>query len=191
MKRIVSLLFIFIIFALKVQADVVDLLDSVSVEIEQKGDNPSVAKDKAIEIAARFAFKDALMMQLDCHAKIDSITNDQISNCLYEYVIENEKYSASVYIAKITYQFNYRLVAQLLRNQGISFSEKIVENSEKPQKKNVNKQRILMRTEDFINAISKKTDFDYRIEKIAKKRIILNINSEKLLNIKVPYLILK
>ena len=188
MKQIVSLLFFLIILALDARIDEVDLLDSVCVEIEQKGDNPSVAKDKAIKIASRFAFEDALASQLDCNAKITSITDNQISNCLYEYVIEDEKYSASIYIAKITYRFNYHLVAGLLRNHGINFSEKVVEKSEKPQKKNVQKQKILMKTDDFMSSVSIKSNLEYRIEKIAKKRIILNADTEKLDDIKAPYL---
>ena len=191
MKRIVSLLFFLIISALDARNGEVDLLDSVCVEIEQKGDNPSVAKDKAIKIAARFAFEDALDTQLNCHAKTTSITDNQISNCLYEYVIEDEKYSASIYIAKITYRFNYRLVAGLLRTRGINFSEKIVKKSETPQKKNVPTQKILMRTDDFMNSISKKSNLEYRIEKIAKKRMILNADPEKLDAMKAPYLKLK
>ena len=190
MKRIVSFLFFLIIAALDARVSGIDLLDSVSVEIEQKGDNPTVAKDKALKIAARFAFEDALATQLDCQIKTGSITDNQISNCIYEYDIEDEKYSASIYIAKITYRFNYRMVAELLRNRGISFAEKVVAQPEKAQKKNVRKQKILMRTDDFINAVSK-SNFDYRVEKISKKRIILNADSEKLDSMKAPYLKLK
>ena len=107
--RFAFLFLISFVVLFDIQAE--ELLEPVCIEIEQKGENASVAKKEALEIALKFALKDAIADQLNCSEKlVDGISKKQIASCLYEYVVENEKYSDSIYIAKISYKFKRKNV---------------------------------------------------------------------------------
>ena len=162
----------------EVSANTEKLFDPVSIEIEQKGANPSAAKKKALDAALRFAFKDILETQLNCDKKTaDSVKNKQIADCLYEYEIENEKFSDSLYIAKISYRFNRDSVETLLKKNGAT---SINSDSEKKNFKKQAVRKILLRTKDFTDRIACVKDFQYNTENISGKRVIISTDDENL-----------
>ena len=66
--RFAFLFLISFVVLFDIQAE--ELLEPVCIEIEQKGENASVAKKEALEIALKFALKDAIADQLNCSEKL-------------------------------------------------------------------------------------------------------------------------
>lgn len=192
--RFAFLFLISFVVLFDIQAE--ELLEPVCIEIEQKGENASVAKKEALEIALKFALKDAIADQLNCSEKlVDGISKKQIASCLYEYVVENEKYSDSVYIAKISYKFKKKNIIAILKDLDIEVKEKITKEKEADQVRKIKKRhKLLISTSDFKNYVLGRKNFFFDIEKISKERVLIVVDNngmEKMKDIPITYQKLK
>jgi hypothetical protein len=91
------------------------------VEVKQKASNAIGAKQKALASAFRFAFLELLKDQLgieagDAENISRKVSNDQLSDCVYDYSVEHEKYSDSFYIAELSCRFSKKNIAILLES---------------------------------------------------------------------------
>lgn len=90
------------------------------IEVKRQDKNSLLAKQKALSIASRTAFSRLIAEELNLNEKImDSISDKQISDCIYDYSIEHEKHSDSFYIAELSYRFDKMSVSKLLKTRGI------------------------------------------------------------------------
>ena len=192
--RFAFLFLISFVVLFDIQAE--ELLEPVCIEIEQKGENASVAKKEALEIALKFALKDAIADQLNCSEKlVDGISKKQIASCLYEYVVENEKYSDSIYIAKISYKFKRKNVIAILKDLNVEIEEEIVKEKKTDQVQKIKKQhKLLVSMSDFKNYVLGRKNLFFDIEKISGERVLIVVDDngmEKMKDIPIKYKKLK
>lgn len=115
-----------------------------NIEVKQKDRNSLLAKQRALSVASRMAFAKVISQELNLDESVmDSISDNKIANCIYDYSIENEKHSDSFYIAELSYRFDKSLVGALLKKSGIKCD---IEN-EKQDKQNI---ELVVRIEDYI-----------------------------------------
>ena len=192
--RFAFLFLISFVVLFDIQAE--EQLEPVCIEIEQKGENASVAKKEALEIALKFALKDAIADQLNCSEKlVDGISKKQIASCLYEYVVENEKYSDSIYIAKISYKFKRKNVIAILKDLNVEIEEEIVKEKKTDQVQKIKKQhKLLVSMSDFKNYVLGRKNLFFDIEKISGERVLIVVDDngmEKMKDIPIKYKKLK
>jgi hypothetical protein len=90
---------------------------------------------------------------------------------LYDYSIDQEKFSDSVYIVRISYRFFKKKTALLLRSYGITIDFK--DEEEKVMK-------IAVYLEDFLKHAEKMHDMKVDVEKFSDERVIFRISKRRL-----------
>jgi len=138
------------------------------MEIKEEGKNSLAAKQKALIKTARSAFKKIL--DKDKSAIVSSISDRQIQNCIYDYSIDQEKFSDSVYIGRISYRFSKKKVASLLSPLGIK-----IELEEEPN--NFIKLAIYM--QDFMVNIKKLRELKIIVERFSSEKMIFRIEKNR------------
>lgn len=132
-----------------------EVLATNSVKIKRSGRNSLIAKEKALSVAARRAFSSLLHDHVADFVDLgdelettsapmlkDSIFSDrEISNCVYDYSIENEKHSEFIYICEVRYRFDSKRVVSLLRKHGLKC------RLDEPNNSSI---RVAVYTRDFI-----------------------------------------
>lgn len=144
-------------------ADESRVLATDSIEIKQQSKNSLLAKEQALSIAMRKAFADLLKNRLEISETLPHFSEKEISDCVYDCSIENEKHSESTYICEVTYRFDESKVADLLNKHGIPY---------KTEKKPASNTKIAIYTDDFIKNSNK---LDCVVEKFSSERVILTI----------------
>ncbi|MDR1561288.1 MAG: hypothetical protein LBS23_02955 [Holosporaceae bacterium] len=143
------------------------------IEIKQKDRNSLAAKQKVLLMAVRSAFKKLIAEKLNKDAEIaEKMSHQQIQDCIYDYSIENEKYSDSFYIAELTYRFSKKKVAKLLEYYGID-----VDLEDADDQKRV---KLAIYTGDFLKHATKLNNLDVSVELFSEKRAIFNIDESKI-----------
>lgn len=172
---------------------VAEILATDSIQIKQIGRNSLIAKEKALTIAARKAFSSLLSEHkadliyekeingraLDGadHQKPENIQNSdtsilsdqEISNCIYDYSIENEKYSKSVYICEVRYRFDVGRVIFFLTKHGIE-----CRSNEMDRDLGI---KVAVFTRDFIKNIRKLREKDWVIQKYSSEYVVIFIRN--------------
>jgi hypothetical protein len=142
------------------------------IEVKQSGSNSFVAKQKALSKAMLLAFEKIIETNLKKKAlSANSVSLQQIQNCLYDYSIDQEKFSDSVYICRISYRFLKKKVAFLLRSYGITID--FEDEEEKTTK-------IAVYLEDFLKCAGKMRDMKVDVESFSEERVVFRINKKKL-----------
>ena len=108
----------------------------------------------------------------------DEVPEKNIQDCLYDYSIDQEKFSGTTYIARFSFRFSKDAVTKLLRQHNAIETEKVKSDAE----------LIAIYTQDY----SAKYDLlkDYKVVVFSPKRMILEIPSIELksfLDSKVAY----
>lgn len=98
------------------------ILNVEGINIRQSAKNSLLAKEKALEGAMRCAFNRIARSTFFCNPPED-ILGQEISDCVMDYSIENEKFSAVFYSAKVSFSFYRKNVAKLLKKYGQRISQ--------------------------------------------------------------------
>jgi hypothetical protein len=139
-------------------------LESKNVKVKQEGRNSLEAKQTALRLANRLAFSKVLNMELKA---IGSISDGEIQNCIYDYSIEREKFSASVYIGEFFHRFSKSRVSSLLKSRGIHVD---FQNEED----NVVKLAVYLK--DFIRQNNELNKLKVIVEKFSDTKVVFSIN---------------
>lgn len=160
-----------------------EILATDSVEVKQSGRNSLVAKEKALSIAARKAFTSLLrdhetdlVDPEDESGRVAAVlplkdltfSDREISDCVYDYSIENEKRSESVYICEVRYRFDSKQVVLLLQKHGVKCRSNGLENS------NI---KVVIYTEDFIRNSSRLYTKNCVVQKYSSEYVVLFIKN--------------
>jgi hypothetical protein len=141
------------------------------IEIKQIGKNSLIAKQRALSEAMLSAFKKALAEELRDKSVAVSIPPNKIRDCVYDYSIDQEKVSDSVYIGKFSYRFSKKKVASLLRSHGINI------NIDDEEGKKV---ELAVYLDDFLQYAPKLRDMGASVYRFSDKRVVFCINKNRL-----------
>jgi hypothetical protein len=139
-------------------------LESKNVKVKQEGRNSLEAKQAALRRANRLAFSKVLNLELKA---IESFSDGEIQNCIYDYSIEREKFSASVYIGEFFYRFSKSRVSSLLKSRGIRVD---FQNEEDRVVK------LAVYLNDFISQSKRLNELNVIIEKFSDTKVVFSIN---------------
>jgi hypothetical protein len=168
MKRFLFLLFA-VSFYINADSKYFEIPD---IEVKQNGSNPWIAKQKALSKSMLSAFEKIIEAALKKKTQTaGSIPLQQIRSCLYDYSIDQEKFSDSVYIARISYRFLKKKVAFLLRSYGITIN--FEDEDEKMTK-------LAVYLSDFVTHARKMHDMKVDVEKFSDERVVFRISKERL-----------
>jgi hypothetical protein len=146
------------------------LLSVENIEIKQKGKNSLIAKQVALQTAIDRAFYKLLTDKLNIsNAENLHILKQEINDCLYDYSIEQEKYSESVYIAELSCRFDKKHMAKLFCKYGIVCPEMTLESTDS---KNA---EIVVRTDDFIANFQELKKFNCFVKRFSGEKVIFMI----------------
>ncbi|MDR1334095.1 MAG: hypothetical protein LBJ71_02660 [Holosporaceae bacterium] len=166
--------FLFLLLAVGFSVDASSKYFEVDdIEIKQSGKNSLIAKQIALSSAMLSAFKKALAEELRDKSIVASISLRQIRDCVYDYSIDQEKVSDSVYIGKFSYRFSKKKVASLLRSYGVNI--KIEDEEEK-------KVKLAVYRNDFLRHASKLRELGARVKQFSDERVVFCINKDRLAN---------
>ncbi|MDR1236590.1 MAG: hypothetical protein LBJ96_06330 [Holosporaceae bacterium] len=142
------------------------------IEVKQSGKNSLIAKQKALSQAMLSAFRK--VVKNNCGKEIsvaDSISAQAIKNCIYDYSIDQEKSSDSVYIGKFSYRFLKKKVAALLLKHGIKIDFE-------DEERNVVKLAVYL--EDFLQHTKELYNLKIDVENFSDERVVFCINKNSL-----------
>jgi predicted XRE-type DNA-binding protein len=146
-----------------------DYFEISDIEVKQKGNNSLIAKQNALHQAMNLAFQKMIKMELkENFSSINSISNQQIQDCLYDYSIDQEKFSDFFYIGKFSYRFSKSKVISLLKRCGINIDLK-------DEIKTVN---LSVYLRDFILHEKKLREMKIIVKKFSHDRIVFSLNRE-------------
>ena len=162
MKRF---LFLLGFFSLNLFGDT-GYLEVGEITVKTSDRNSLSAKQKALEISAKKAFDKLIDINFPEADRLKGkLSHSQIRNCVYDYSIEQEKFSGKTYIAEFSFRFSEDTVLKTLRSQGIL----------EPEKK-VKKLRVAIYREDYLR--NPEIFKNVSVHLFSKKKIILNISPE-------------
>jgi hypothetical protein len=143
------------------------------IEVKQKDKNSFVAKQKALYVAARFAFRKLISKILKEDVKIaEKILQKQIQDCVYDYSIDQEKYSNSFYIAEFSYRFSKRKTANLLRDYGVN-----IDLQEESSLKTI---KLIVYAKDFLKHANKLKNLNVSTELFSGEKVIFSIDERNI-----------
>ncbi|MDR2681747.1 MAG: hypothetical protein LBB29_01720 [Holosporaceae bacterium] len=158
------------------------------VNVRQKGENSVEAKEKALFKASRLSFAKILKDHFGLDKKVaDSMTSQQISECISGYSVQHEKQSDSYYIAELSYKFDRESIENLLTTQGLLQRSSDVSKGGKNGKKS-NDIVLLLSLNDFMGNIHQLKHTKYKVHKFSNAVVelsmgILYLNDIKTLGI--------
>ncbi|MDR1375429.1 MAG: hypothetical protein LBJ45_01275 [Holosporaceae bacterium] len=143
------------------------------VKIKQSDENSFYAKQKALANALRSAFRKLVVEKLNADSQIaEKISNAQIQECIYDYSIENEKYSDSFYIAELSYRFSREKVSLLLESRGVILNV--------PKKNYSEKIKIVLRSRDFLQNIAMLRKLDFFVELFSGEKVVFSMDKKNI-----------
>ncbi|MDR2158062.1 MAG: hypothetical protein LBO02_01955 [Holosporaceae bacterium] len=143
------------------------------IEVKQRGGNSLIAKQNALHRAVRSAFKKIVEIQTaGKFSSFESISHQQIQNCVYDYSIDQEKFSDSVYIGRISYRFYKSKIAALLKPYGANIDVGESENKSEMA-------RFAVYLKDFIRHAKSLRDLNVTVEKFSNDRVIFGIKKKR------------
>ncbi|MBR1735214.1 MAG: hypothetical protein IJ730_07240 [Alphaproteobacteria bacterium] len=153
-------------------ADEGRILVADSVKVKQTSKNSLLAKEQALNIARKKAFFNLLKnrLEINVNSSVSAISAKEISDCVYDYSIDQEKHSASIYICEVSYRFDEDKVLAVLDKYGVYYQGKKTDQS-----KNKNCLRLALYTTDYIKLVAK--NFDCVVEKFTSRFVIVRIKN--------------
>lgn len=95
------------------------------IEVKQTARDSLSAKQAALSISLRKAFAEMLATEFrTVKINLKGVSAKCLQKCIFDYSIEYEKTSDSVYIGRFTYRFSKREVVNFLRERGIKVDAK-------------------------------------------------------------------
>ncbi|MDR0556213.1 MAG: hypothetical protein LBG20_04410 [Holosporaceae bacterium] len=154
-------LFLFFLVIFNVGASFFEIRN---VEVKEEGVNSLEAKNRALNVAIRHAFRRVVDEYFG--VKIPPrVSIHQIQNCLYDYSIDQEKCSDRCYIASISHRFHRYKIMSLLRERGVN----VVLEEEKTCTRNA---RLAVRLHDFLRHTKRLRDLEVTVENFSNRRVV-------------------
>lgn len=177
MKRFLVLL-LFCLFNFDVSAGVSCLeVNGVTVKVTDR--NSLAAKQKALSNSINRAWNRMLDSYFPEAVSLkNQLTEEKIQDCIYDYSVDQEKFSGKTYIAKFSFRFSKESVQKILRNHNI------VGYEEKKSDANT----VAIYTQDYVNNYEKFKDC--KVVLFSPKRMILEIPAESwpnLINLRLAF----
>jgi hypothetical protein len=165
MKRLLFLLFAlsFYVFA---DSEYFEIKD---VEVKQESKNSLVAKEEALRKAARLAFKEIIESEAK-PLSVESVSDHKIQDCVYDYSIEQEKFSESFYIGRISYRFSKHRVASLLKSFGL--------DADFGKNENEKFVRLAIHPKAFLYCANELKKLKVVVERFSNERVVFRIDKE-------------
>lgn len=144
-------------------------LEVNGVTTRATGSNSLVAKQKALSNSTNRAFNQMLDSYFPEAVSLKNrIRERKIQNCVYDYSVDQEKFSGKTYIAKFSFRFSKEAVQKILREY------KIAGHEEKKSKKTT----VAIYTRDYLNNYGRLRDC--KVVLFSPKRMILEIPANEL-----------
>ncbi|MDR2681675.1 MAG: hypothetical protein LBB29_01345 [Holosporaceae bacterium] len=147
-----------------------------NIEVKKSDRNSLIAKQRALSAALRIAFSRLLSERLKVSggaSVASSFSERQINDCVYDYSIDQEKYSESFYIGEFSYRFCKLRVAELFRERGIK-----CDSFDIPKKVSVIK--LVTYISDFVTNINRLKKFGCSVERFSGEKIIFTIRKNSI-----------
>ncbi|MCR4623755.1 MAG: hypothetical protein K5780_03820 [Alphaproteobacteria bacterium] len=120
MKRFLFLL-LFCSFSVWAKGSYLEVSGVTTKEVDK---DSLAAKQKALSSSANKAFNRLLDSYFPEAVSLkNKILGSEIQNCVYDYSIDQEKFSGKTYIARFSFRFSKKAVKNILRNHNISSYE--------------------------------------------------------------------
>jgi hypothetical protein len=143
------------------------------IRVKQSDKNSFSAKQNALLKAAKLAFLKLAKKKLNLDAQIvEKVPNNKIQECIYDYSIENEKYSDSFYIAELSYRFSREKISLLLKDYGVIL--------EVPENSTPEEITIVLRTSDFLQSEIKLRELEPLVKSFSSDRVIFNMDRKNM-----------
>lgn len=131
--------------------------------------NSLIAKQKVLSISAQRAFNKLIDIYFpQAESLKDKVKEGKIQKCIYDYSIDQEKFSGKVYIAKTSYRFSRDKVVKLFRSHNILIGET----------KKSKKIKIAFYTDDYLSNVSAFDDCNILV--FSPKKIVAEVSEENL-----------
>lgn len=145
-------------------------LEISGVTTKEVGRDSLAAKQKALSNSTNKAFNRLLDSYFPEAVSLkNKIRGSEIQNCVYDYSIDQEKFSGKTYIARFSFRFSKKAVKKLLRDHNIS-------NYEEEGKSKTN--TIALYTQDYLDNYTQLQV--YKVILFSPRRIVLEIPVNKL-----------
>ncbi|GHT93266.1 hypothetical protein FACS1894122_08230 [Alphaproteobacteria bacterium] len=153
------------------------VLKPASVSVKQSGKNSVEAKNIALVRAARLSFEKMLKEYYSLEKKSASgISDKQISECISDYSMENEKQSDSYYIAKLSYRFSKEAVDDVLANRGLLSANRY--------RAALREITIIVSMHDFMKNIEHFKNIKHKICRFSREIVVMKLAAKYLSSIK-------
>lgn len=144
-------------------------LEVSGVTTKEVGKDSLAAKQKALSNSTNKAFNRLLDSYFPEAVSLkNKIQERKIQDCIYDYSIDQEKFSGKTYIARFSFRFSKKAVQKILRNHNISNYE------EKKPKTNT----FVLYTQDYLDNYVQLQGC--KVILFSPKRIVLEIPASKL-----------
>lgn len=160
--------FVFLIFiSFNVFADD-SYLEVSGVTVKMTAKDSLTAKQRAVSTSYHKAFGKLIASYFpDAKSVQNKVSEKAIQDCVYDYSIDQEKFSGKVYIAQFSFRFDRDKVLRVLRGYNI-------ESTEYRKSSSVD---IAVYTQDYLDFYSQLRQ--YRVILFSPKRIILKVPSDE------------
>ncbi|MDR2107302.1 MAG: hypothetical protein LBO73_02155 [Holosporaceae bacterium] len=156
------------------------------IEVKQRGKNSVAAKQSALDAALHQAFRKALGVVSDVLPRSALQTPvRQIQDCLYDYSVDQEKFSDSVYIGRISYRFRRDRLVSLLKSLGVEAD--VGDDGEGEKDTSV---KLAVHLEDFILNSNALREMNAVVEKFSDDKIMFRLNQGRIddfLKLRIKY----
>ena len=144
-------------------------LEISGVTTKEVGKDSLAAKQKALSNSTNKAFNRLLDSYFPEAVSLkNSIRGSEIQDCVYDYSIDQEKFSGKTYIARFSFRFSKKAVKKILKNHNISSHE------ERKSKTNT----VALHTQDYLDNYAQLRG--YKVILFSPRRIVLEIPVNKL-----------
>lgn len=144
-------------------------LEVSGVTVKMTAKDSLTAKQKAVSTSYYKAFGKMLASYFPDAKMIQSkVSEEKIQNCVYDYSIDQEKFSGRVYIAKFSFRFDRDKVVNVLREYNI-------ESAEYQKSKDVN---ICVYTQDYLESYGQLRQ--YQVVLFSGRRMVLKVPLEEI-----------
>jgi len=156
-------LFLLLFFSFSIFAES-PYLEVSGVTTKETDKDSLAAKQKALSKSTNKAFNRLLESYFPEAVSLkDKIRKKEIQKCVYDYSIDQEKFSGKTYIAKFSFRFSKKDVQKILRGHNIA------EYKEKKSEKNT----VVLRTKDYLSNYIRLRK--YKVILFSPKRMLLEI----------------
>lgn len=139
------------------------------IEVKQVDDDGNKAKQKALGVSIKKAF-DTLLSNEFPQIRVTSadFTVNHIQNSVYDYAIDFEKVSDTVYIGRFTYRFFRDKVIELLRSAGYQVQVNVANSRVK----------VAFHRCDYIEHIKELSKYDIKIQEFDEIRVVGTVDAD-------------